>query len=138
LNDLAFVERALALLADEGISAWIFGGWAEELLGLTDPRLHVDLDLLVAADDWRAVDRLLERLDEISAKRFEHKRAFVLDGVIVELFLVRRDREGLFTTFWDVRRAWPEDTLDAGGSLPIASAAAVAGYRAQHPQRAKA
>jgi hypothetical protein len=136
VNDLRFVERTRSLLADEGIEAWVFGGWAEELLGLAAPRPHGDLDLLVAADDWRAVDRLLERLDEIEAKRFEHKRASVLDGVMVELFLVRCDGEGLFTSFWGVRRPWPEDTLDDGGPLPVASAAAVADYRAQHPRPA--
>lgn len=135
MNDLRFVERVLALLAGEGIAARVFGGWAEELLGLDEPRAHSDLDLLVAADDWRTVDRLLLRLDEIRAKRFEHKRAFVLDGVMVELFLVRRDTEGLFTTFWGSRRPWPDDTLADDGPLPVASAAAVAGYRAQHPQR---
>jgi len=136
VNDLQFVERTLSLLADEGIEARVFGGWAEELLGLAEPRPHGDLDLLVAGDDWRGVDRLLERLDEIEAKRFEHKRAFVLEGVTVELFLVRRDDAGLFTSFWDVRRPWPDDTLDDDGELPLASAAAVAGYRAQHPRRA--
>lgn len=136
MNDLPFVERTLALLADEGIAAWVFGGWAEELLGLTEPRVHGDLDLLVAAEDWRTVDRLLERLDEIPAKRFEHKRAFMLDGVMVELFLVRRDGEGLFTSFWGVRRPWRDDTLDDDSSLPVASAAAVAGYRAEHPRHA--
>jgi hypothetical protein len=134
VNDLPFVERSLALLAGEGISAWIFGGWAEELLGLVKPRPHGDLDLLVAAEDWHVVDRLLPRLDEIQAKRFEHKRAFVLDGVMVELFLVRRDAGGLFTTFWGVRRPWPDDTLDSDGPLPVASAAAVAGYRERHPR----
>src|SRR5262249_49061900 len=134
VNDLPFVERTLSLLADEGVAAWIFGGWAEELLGLAEAGAHGDLDLLVAADDWRDVDRLLERLDEIPAKRFEHKRAFVLDGVMVELFLVCRDAAGLFTTFWGVRRPWPEDTLDGDGPLPIASAAAVAGCRIRHPR----
>jgi hypothetical protein len=135
VNDLRFVERVLALLADEGIAAWVFGGWAEELLGLAKPRRHADLDLLVAADDRRAVDRLLERLDEIPAKRLDHKRAFVLDGVMVELFLVRRDDEGLFTSFWGVRRPWPGDALDDDRPLPVASAAAVAGYRTRHPRR---
>jgi hypothetical protein len=135
VNDLPFVERVLALLADEEIAAWVFGGWAEELLGLAEPRPHGDVDLLVAADDWRAVDRFLERLDEIPAKRLGHKRGFVLDGVMVELFLVRRDHEGLFTIFWGARRPWPGDTLDRDRPLPVASAAVVAGYRARHPKR---
>ena len=54
---------------------------------------------------------------------------------MVELFLVRRDDDSLFTTFWGERRDWPGDTLDDDGPLRVASAAAVAGYRARHPQR---
>ena len=135
MNDLRFVERVVSLLGEEGIAAWVFGGWAEELLGLIEPRAHRDVDLLVAGDDWRTADRLLTRLEEIRAKRFEHKRAFVLGGVMVELFLVRRDEEGLFTGFWGVRRPWPDDTLEDRGSPPLASAAAVTGYRARHPRR---
>ena len=135
MNDLALVERVIRLLASRGVPAWVFGGWAEELLGLAPARAHGDIDLLVAGDDWCAVDVLLPELDEIEAKRFPHKRAFVLDGVMVELFLVRRDDESRFTTFWGERRDWPADTLDDDGPLPVASAAAVAGYRAAHPRR---
>jgi hypothetical protein len=135
VNDLALVERVIGLLASRGVPAWVFGGWAEELLGLAPARSHGDVDLLVAADDWTAVDALLTELDEIEAKRFAHKRAFVIDGVMVELFLVRRDEDSLFTTFWGERRDWPVDTLDDDSALPVASAAAVAGYRTAHPRR---
>jgi hypothetical protein len=135
VNDLALVERVIGLLASRGVPAWVFGGWAEELLGLAPPRAHGDIDLLVAGAGWSAVDDLLPELDEITAKRFAHKRALVLDGVMVELFLVRCDDESLFTTFWGERRDWPADTLDDDGPLPVASAAAVAGYRAAHPRR---
>jgi hypothetical protein len=113
----------------------VFGGWAEELLGIGPARAHGDIDLLVLANGWSAVDELLTELDEIPAKRFPHKRAFVLDGVMVELFLVRRDDDALFTTFWGERREWPADTLDDDGPIPVALAAAVAGYRAAHPRR---
>ncbi len=136
MNDLALVERVIGLLASRGVPAWVFGGWAEELLGIAPARAHGDIDLLVAGDDWGAVDALLAELDEIEAKRFAHKRAFVLDGVMVELFVVRRDEASLFTTFWGERRDWPADTLDDhDGPLPVASAAAVAGYRTAHPRR---
>ena len=135
MNDLALVERVIGLLASHGVPAWVFGGWAEELLGIAPARGHVDIDLLVAGDDWSAVDVLLGELDEIEAKRFAHKRAFVLDGVMVELFLVRRDGDSLFTPFWGERRDWPADTLDDDGLLAVASAAAVTGYRAAHPRR---
>ena len=56
MNDAAFVERAVGLLASRGIETWIFGGWGEELRGLIKPREHVDLDLLYPAEDWSTVD----------------------------------------------------------------------------------
>ena len=135
MNDVDLVARAIGVLAERGVPAWVFGGWAEELLGLASPRPHGDVDLLVAGDDWAPVDGLLRHLPELEAKRFPHKRAFVLDGVMVELFLVRRDSRGLFTEFWGERRPWPDDTLDDESELPVASASAVTGYRANHPVR---
>jgi hypothetical protein len=91
------------------------------------------IDAWVAGDDSLHVDGLVAELDEIGGKRFPHKRAFVLDGVMVELFLVQRDADGLFTTFWGTRRNWPPDTLRDRGEPPIASVASVRGYRASHP-----
>jgi hypothetical protein len=38
------------------------------------------------------LDAWLQRQEEITAKRFPHKRAFLLDGVLVELHLVLRRR----------------------------------------------
>jgi len=61
------------------------------------------------AQDFSVVDGLLRHrtLEEIEGKRFAHKRAFLLDGVLVELFLIERDR-GLFTSFWaKSRHDWP-------------------------------
>src|SRR5256885_3554068 len=92
MNDLAFVERAVSLLASKGVPTWIFGGWGEELRGLIKPRAHADLDLLHPAEDWGIVDNLF--LDWIDGKRFPWKRAFVLEGFQVELFLVRYDARG--------------------------------------------
>jgi hypothetical protein len=130
VNDRAFVARVVAMLAAHGVEVWVFGGWAEEMLGLAPPRPHADIDLLVAADDWTQVDSI--ELDQIAAKRFPHKRAFVLEGVMVELFLVQCDEHGLFTTFWNTRQPWPPDTLDDSGALPLASPASVRGYRADY------
>ena len=129
LNDLAFVRDTLRLLRARGTAAWVFGGWAEELHGSRPARPHVDLDLLVRAPISTG---LLRGLGEIRAKRFRHKRAFVLHGIMVELFLVEADSGGLCTHFWTYRHEWPDDTLAPGGQLPLASATAVAGYRRRH------
>jgi hypothetical protein len=127
MNNLAFVERAVWLLASKGIDSWVFGGWAEELRGLILPREHVDLDLLYAAEDWHEVDALY--LDWIEAKRYAWKRAFTFEGIAVELFLVQRDERGWFTQLARRRHDWPENLLGTNGRLPVASTAALASYR---------
>ena len=127
MNDLSFVERAVELLSSKGIDTWVFGGWGEELRGLITPREHADLDVLYAAPDWDQVDALY--LDWNEAKRFPWKRAFALEGIMVELFLVRRDEHGWFTELARRRHDWPENLLGTNGRLPVASTAALASYR---------
>jgi hypothetical protein len=127
VNDLSFVERAVELLSSKGIETWVFGGWGEELRGLIRPREHADLDLLYAADDWQVVDA--QYLDWIVAKRFPWKRAFALEGIMVELFLVQRDESGWFTELARRRHQWPENLLGTNGRLPVASTAALASHR---------
>ena len=64
----------------------IFGGWAEELTGIIPPRDHKDLDLLYLAEDFARFDTFIENqpdLQEIKAKHFAHKRAFLCFGIIV-------------------------------------------------------
>jgi hypothetical protein len=126
-NDLAFVERAVTLLTAKGIDTWVFGGWGEELRGLIIPRQHVDLDLLYAGDDWSQVDAL--PLDWVEAKRFPWKRAFMLEGIMVELFLVQHDARGWYTQLARRRHDWPEVLLGTNGQLPVASTVALASYR---------
>ncbi|MFL5962346.1 MAG: nucleotidyltransferase domain-containing protein [Gaiellaceae bacterium] len=127
MNDLAFVERAISLLASKGVDAWVFGGWGEELRGLITPREHVDLDLLHPAEDWSIVDNLY--LDWIDEKRFDWKRAFRLEGVLVELFLVQHDERGWYTQLERRRHNWPTKVFAGTGRIPVASTAALAGYR---------
>ena len=126
-NDLAFVRRAVSLLASKGVATWVSGGWGEELRGLIHPREHVDLDLLYPSETWDAVDELL--LDWIEAKRFAWKRAFVLEGVAVELFLVQRDERGWYTQLKRRRHDWPDNVFADTRRLPVASTAALAKYR---------
>ena len=136
MNDLLFVERAQSLLRDRGIETWVFGGWGEELRGLIRPREHADLDLLYPSETWEEVDGLTG-LDWVPGKRRPWKRAFVLDGVLVELVLVERDAQGAwFTGLGRRRHVWPADTFAANGRLPVASAAALTGYRGSYRRAA--
>jgi Aminoglycoside-2''-adenylyltransferase len=128
MNDLLFVERAQSLLRDRGIETWIFGGWGEELRGLIRPREHADLDLLYPSETWEEVDGLTG-LDWVPGKRRPWKRAFVLDGAMIELFLVRRDRQGWYTALQRRVHRWPENVVASSGHLRVASTAALASYR---------
>jgi hypothetical protein len=135
VNDLPFVLRAVDLLWLQGVRTWICGGWAEELRGLAPVREHPDLDLLYPARDWSRVDHL--DLEWVTGKRFPWKRAFVLDGIVVELVLVERDEHGTWFTGASGRRhVWPADTFAANGRLPVASAAALTGYRGSYRRAA--
>ena len=127
MNDLAFVERAVSLLASKGIDTWVFGGWGEELRGLILPREHVDLDVLYAAENWDEVDALY--LDWIDAKAHPWKRAFVLEEIMVELFLVQRDEQGWYTQLARRTHRWPDNLLASNGHLRVASTAALASFR---------
>lgn len=137
MNDLNTVRRVLALLGESDARCWLFGGWAEELRGLRAPGPHSDIDILYRAACFSAVDGLLARreVEEIEGKHFPHKRAFLFDGVMTELFLVDHDELGLHTLFWgDTRHDWPRDTLDSLGNseMPLASVAALVGFRREH------
>src|SRR4051794_8210180 len=119
MNDLRFVERAQTMLRGRGVETWVFGGWGEELRGLIRPRDHVDLDLLHPAESWDEVDEL--HLDWIEGKRFPWKRAFVLEAVTVELFLVQRDEQGWYTALKRRVHRWPDNLLASNGHLRVAS-----------------
>ena len=134
MNDLRFVERAVSLLASKGIDTWVFGGWGEELRGLIRAHEHTDLDLLYPAEDWEAVDALY--LDWIQTKKRPWKRAFRLEGIAVELFLVQYDDRGWYTQLERRRHEWPTNVFAGTGRIPVASTAAMATYR--HSYRVEA
>ncbi len=129
------------MLADAQVKTWLFGGWAEELSGLCLPRPHKDIDLLYPAQSFDRLDEFLRtqrEAQEVTAKRFSHKRAFEWRSVLVEVFLVRSDAGTLVTDFFDeFSFVWPQDTLLSTvtlppGEWPCASAAALRQYRARH------
>ena len=136
MNDRSAVLRLVSVLAGDEIPTWVFGGWAEELRGVASPRPHRDIDLLYRGSDFRPVDELIERrhLPTIPAKRLGHKRALVLNDVVVELFLVRSDYNVTpHTIFWDrLRYDWPRDVFGFVDQVPVASAAALQRYRADY------
>lgn len=103
------IDRALRFLAGGDAPCLLFGGWAEEGFGLSAPRQHADLDLVQVAPSFDAIDALLAagRVDEITAKRLPHKRAFRFDGVMVEILQVRLESQRFVTQFWDdIRFEW--------------------------------
>jgi Aminoglycoside-2''-adenylyltransferase len=129
VSETAAVEGVVATLAAEGLDVWLFGGWAEELLGLAEPWPHGDVDLLYVAQDFDALDELIERRRWELVKDLPHKRAIRLHDVTVDLFLVRRDEEGYFTEFDGQRHSWPDDVVDDRAPLPIASRQSVGEFR---------
>jgi len=131
VNDRDFLYGVVEELYVAGIGTWIFGGWAEELRGIIAPRPHGDIDLLYPITNLRVLDDYLARpgVEEIPGKRLPHKRAFIKEGVVIELFLI--DPATLITRFWgSIEYRWPEDTLSDSGHPMIASRAALEHYRA--------
>jgi hypothetical protein len=132
-NDLSFVLRVVDLLEQARLRTWLFGGWAEELLGVVPPGEHSDIDLLYPGRDFERVDVFLRHSTVEEAGRPEsHERAFALEGVRVELLLVQLSERGWFSDLPGGRFDWPADVFTTGGRLPVASEAALAGYRAAH------
>jgi hypothetical protein len=132
MNDLSFVMRVVDLLEDARLRVWLFGGWAEELRGLRAPCEHLDVDFLYPGRDFARVDRVLDErgaFDEVEGKRHDHKRAFMLEGTLVELLLVQKDAGGWYTELPRGRHDWPTDVFANAGRLPVASVAALEVYR---------
>lgn len=125
-NTIEVVRQVVQDLTASGFRALLFGGWAEELLGLVTPREHADIDLLVFDADHTELDAFVQARREIRGKHFSHKRAFVASNVMVELFLVRDGR----TMFWNtLEYAWPTGhAVDVDG-LPVAPPEYLAAYR---------
>jgi hypothetical protein len=138
VNDLEFVHDTLDRLQDGGIVAWVFGGWAEELLGLAPQRAHRDLDLLYLATDFGRLDAFLaldSQVTEIAGKRFLHKRAFLHDHIMVEATLVQPGPSGgFFTLFWgDTQHEWPADVFGTEiNGIRVASTSSLRDYRTNH------
>jgi hypothetical protein len=129
-NGLEVLVSVVDELLDHGFDAAVFGGWAEELLELRPPREHKDIDLLIIDADVAALDRFVASRGEIELKRFSHKRAYVHNGILIELFLVRTGDNRRTTLFFDtLSYEWPAIGCVLLSGLPVASAASVTAFR---------
>ena len=103
VNSVKFLHAIVARLRKAGIETIVFGGWAEELMKAIPPRPHHDVDLLYFEDNFIKVDEFLANqadLEEIRSKRFSHKRAFLWNGIMVELLLVQEGNKQYITNLW--------------------------------------
>ncbi len=132
-NDIQLLRETVATLSQSGFQIAVFGGWAEELHGLSTPREHHDIDVLVIDADLVMLDAFVAARGEVVAKRQTHKRAFTTSDVLVELFLVSTGDGQPLTDFWGLLAyRWPGlGPVDLAG-LPVASVDALAAYRADH------
>ncbi len=117
-NTLVLLENVLLLLKENKLKCYLFWWWAEELLWMTEPRPHNDIDLIYFGENFYILDEFLLELpnwiEELASKRFEHKRAFLIDDIVVELFLVSRYNENLETNFWwKYIYTWPKNIFDS-------------------------
>lgn len=133
-NGLCLVRRVVQELQTAGFRPLLFGGWAEELHGIISQRGHRDIDLLLVEPALDHLEQFLARRAEIVAKRFSHKRAYVVEGVLVELFLVERSADGYTTTFFgSMRWQWPDLAAPVTVTgLALAPIEALMMYRAKH------
>lgn len=118
-NSPETVCEMLSTLRENGVECDLFGGWAEEILGICPPRPHADIDLVYRGGDFDAVDGFLKTpsagIDEVTEKRFRHKRAFFFHGVVCEILLVQDWDSQPFTLFWgDVFFRWNTPFLHRG------------------------
>jgi len=127
-NNLTLLYKITTLLTINNIHTWIFGGWAEEIQEIIPPRIHKDIDLLYPASDFNTLDIFLKKVgfEEIKGKHFFHKRAFLYQGIMVEIFLIQNENSQYFTNFFNKKKLfWPANCLQQidtpKGKLNIAS-----------------
>lgn len=146
MNSPELVVVVLEALRNSDCPCILFGGWAEEALGLRHPASHGDIDLLLSADDFSKLDALLSINShhsdwrEIERKRFHHKRAFLVQDVLVEILLVQSEYTGFVTWFWgDVRFDWQRPLACKleffGHGIDVATAANLSCYRTKKCDR---
>lgn len=139
-----WVLGELASLTQHGLAPVLFGGWAKELRARElradwpdDP--HEDLDVLVRADHIDELDSYItdRSVQPFTPKRHPHKRAYLTSGMLVEMFLVTADRDGLVTDFYgSYRRVWTDPIsrplVVAGRCIDVATPDTIVAYERDH------
>ena len=147
VNDIYFLNQVMEICKDNSLDVYIFGGWAEELWGISTPRLHNDIDLLFRGENLNPIEKAIykeKQWKEIIPKRFPHKRAITIDDIMVEFFLVNEGPRGLYTDFFSIYIIeWPVDTFSHtinlnGEKVNIASKTSLRLYRKNHHYKKEA
>jgi hypothetical protein len=136
-NTKQLLREVVEFFSRNGITVWVFGGWAEELNEVIEPRPHKDLDLLYFSADFTAIDNVIksENLPEIQGKHFHHKRAFLFKDVMAELFLVEQDKKGFYTNFWQQKKYyWPANLKGRKNDFNVIMPYAIETYRRGYQQ----
>jgi hypothetical protein len=105
MNNLQRVRRVLADLQAAGLEPLLFGGWGEEVLVLSDPRPHEDVDVVLVDPPLSVLDAFVAARDEIVDGHLSHKRVYRQDGVKIELFIAQMAGDSLETVFWTTTRS---------------------------------
>lgn len=141
------LENVVALcfeLREAGFNVVVFGGWAEELVGISAPRQHRDIDLLIVAPNFKELDSWLALQDEVREKRLPHKRAFRRGSLLVELILVQCSSLGVLSSDCHGHQLqWPHGQLleirvEGRGWLVVAPPSHLLFYRREYDELAKA
>jgi hypothetical protein len=118
-----------------GLVPLLLGGWAEELHGMAPPRGHRDVDVVLLDPAPQALEAFLSDRPQINEKRLSHKRAYVRNDVLVELFLALQHGERYQTLFWgQLAWLWPHDMVPVTiAGVSVAPRSALEAFRASYP-----
>jgi hypothetical protein len=136
VNQLSLVRAVIIDLQNAGFQVLLIGGWAEELQGLADRRPHEDVDVVLLDPNADALDSFVAQRDEVVEKRLSQKRAYRVNGVLVELFVARSTDSGYKTVWWDrIRLSWDADmSCTIIEELPVASIGALTKFRESYAE----
>jgi hypothetical protein len=111
---LETIGRLHALLSEQGIDYWLFGGWAVDFHAGRVSRDHADVDVAVWRSDLEHVRDLLEADGWIHAPEpgEEGYTGYERGEVRVELAFLARDEAGtVYTPLQDGRGEWPDGSF---------------------------
>lgn len=99
-NNIQFLTSLIDELYSHNIVVVIFGWRAEELSKVIEPKPHKDIDLLYIAEDFSELEKAMKNNKEIEAKRLYHKRAYIINNIMVEFFLLQKQWKIYYTNFY--------------------------------------